>query len=431
MPFSIVRNDITKMNTDAIVNTANPEVKVGPGCDTAVYQAAGFDELLAYRKEKIGPVKEGEVFLTPGFGLPAKYIIHAVSPLFVDGESGEEEKLRSCYRRSLVIAAGCGFRTVAFPLISTGSYGYPKEEGLRIAVEEIGSFLETSSMIVYIVVFDRESVAHGKKIDPDLRAYITQRYAEDAGKREYERADGMLFDAPMAVASFAMPDAAPSYDEASAEDYEAEANRAEAEDGRALQRRTLRDRLLGRRGQEKDRPYGMGRPSAPLPGQMQKPSAPLSQEAKKPAAPLPTKEAEAEAALFSKEEFDIERLERELEKRTAHLQDSFSDYLLFLIESKGMTNSDVWHRALIGKKVFSKIKNDKHYQPSKLTALCLCVGAKLSLDETKDLLGRAGYALSPADLRDVIFSFYIEHGIYDMVDIDIKVEEYGLPCMIE
>ena len=120
MPLKIVRNDITKMNTEAIVNTANDQPTVGTGCDYAVYEAAGYDELLAYRKKIIGPVKEGDVFLTPGFGLPAKYIIHAVSPLYINGENGEEELLRSCYRKSLALAAEKNIRSIAFPLISTG-----------------------------------------------------------------------------------------------------------------------------------------------------------------------------------------------------------------------------------------------------------------------------------------------------------------------
>ena len=135
MPFSIVRNDITKMETDAIVNTANDHPTVGTGCDHAVYEAAGYSELLDYRKKNIGFVPEGDVFLTPGFRLPAKHIIHAVSPHYYDGKRGEEKLLRSCYRKSLELAAKQGFRSVAFPLISTGGFGYPKEEGMRIAVD--------------------------------------------------------------------------------------------------------------------------------------------------------------------------------------------------------------------------------------------------------------------------------------------------------
>ena len=120
MPFKIVRNDITKMNTEAIVNTANDHVSVGTGCDSAVYKAAGYDELLKYREENIGFVPEGGAFITPGFNLKAKYIIHAVSPLYMGGYKGEEEKLRSCHRQSLQIAKENGIKSISFPLISTG-----------------------------------------------------------------------------------------------------------------------------------------------------------------------------------------------------------------------------------------------------------------------------------------------------------------------
>lgn len=133
MPFKIVRNDITKMNTEAIVNTANDHPTVGTGCDSAVYKAAGFDELLKYRQDKIEFVQEGDAFITPGFNLQAKYIIHAVSPLYIDGEHGEERLLRSCYRKSLAIAKENNIKSISFPLISTGGFGYPKEEGITSA----------------------------------------------------------------------------------------------------------------------------------------------------------------------------------------------------------------------------------------------------------------------------------------------------------
>ena len=186
MALTIVRNDITKMATDAIVNTASSRPGIGRGCDVAVYRAAGPEELLAYRTEYIGTVPEGEVFLTPGFALPAKYIIHAVSPLYRDGSQGEEDKLRSCYRKSLELAAAQGFRSVAFPLIATGSFGYPKEEGLRIAVDEINAFLLRQEMQVYLVVFGDESVALGRKITPHLEAYIDSHYAQEKAWEEYE-----------------------------------------------------------------------------------------------------------------------------------------------------------------------------------------------------------------------------------------------------
>lgn len=185
MSFKIVRNDITKMNTEAIVNTANDHPTVGTGCDSAVYKAAGFDELLKYREEKIGFVPEGEAFITPGFALPAKYIIHAVSPLYMGGNEGEEEKLRSCYRKSLQLAKEYAIHSIAFPLISTGGFGYPKEDGMRIAVDEINAFLLNNEMDIYLVVFDDKAKSMGKRIYPDLEEYIDQNYVEDKHIEEY------------------------------------------------------------------------------------------------------------------------------------------------------------------------------------------------------------------------------------------------------
>ena len=126
----------------------------------------------------------------------------------------------------------------------------------------------------------------------------------------------------------------------------------------------------------------------------------------------------------------ILELKRRLAERMEHMSDTFPEYLLYLIRKNGLDNADVYKRAIVDKKVFSKIKNNPDYHPKKLTALCLCVGAKLNIDETRDLLARAGYALSPCDKTDIIFSYFIEHRIYDMIELDIQLEEHGLPCII-
>ncbi|MCR5337943.1 MAG: macro domain-containing protein, partial [Lachnospiraceae bacterium] len=185
MAFRIVRQDITKMNTQAIVNTASAQVSVGSGCDSAVYAAAGYDKLLSYRKEKIGEAKEGEAFITPGFDLPAEYIIHVVSPLYTGGDNGEEEKLRDCYRNSLKLAKEHGITSMAIPLIATGNFGYPKEEGMRIAVDEISAFLFENEMQVALVVFDEKATNLGGKLYPNLESYIDSHYVEDRQMEEY------------------------------------------------------------------------------------------------------------------------------------------------------------------------------------------------------------------------------------------------------
>lgn len=342
MSFKIVRNDITKMNTEAIVNTANDHVTVGTGCDYAVYMAAGYDELLKYREEKIGFVPEGDVFVTPGFHLKAEYIIHAVSPLYMGGNQGEEEKLRSCYRKSLKIAKEHNIKSISFPLISTGGFGYPKEEGMRIAVDEIHAFLLENEMQIYLVVFDTKATMLGEKIYPDLEEYIDHNYVRN--KREEE--------------------------------------------------------------------YGVHLYNAQL----------LERQTRNHAA----------ADVFEEDlELDFEaQHESKLEERIKHISDTFSQYLMYLIREKKMENAEVYKRAIVDKKIFSKIKNNADYHPQKITALCLCVGAKLNLDESKELLARAGYALSPCDKTDIIFTYFIENKIYDMIELDIQLEEHGLPCII-
>ena len=342
MAFKIVRNDIVKMQTEAIVNTANDHPTVGSGCDHAIYTAAGYDELLQYRKEHIGFIEEGGAFITPGFQLHAKYIIHAVSPLYEGGGFGEEEKLRSCYRKSLALAKEHHVKSIAFPLISTGGFGYPKEEGLRIALDEIYDFLFDNEMDIYLVVFDDKATRLGEKLYPDLEEYIDNNYVIEKHEQEYiER-----------------------YVETVPRNYRAEfaIRTSFSEEDMCVPCEAIQDKACD-------------------------------------------------------DEADFYELKRKLDEKKKHLADSFSEYLLYLIKERGMSNVEVYKRAIVDKKLFAKIKNDATYHPQKLTCLCLCVGAKLNLDETKDLLARAGYALSPCDMRDVIFSYFIENEIYDMVCI--------------
>lgn len=178
MPLKIVRNDITKMETDAVVNTANPRPMAGSGVDSRIYEAAGYDDLLSAR-ENIGPIEPGSAAVTPGFNLPAKHIIHAVGPAWIDGSHGESETLRSAYTQSLVLAAELKCSSVAFPLISSGNYGFPKEEALEIALSTINAFLFTSDMEVYLCVFDKESFGLSKKIIADIDEFIDENYVEE------------------------------------------------------------------------------------------------------------------------------------------------------------------------------------------------------------------------------------------------------------
>ena len=407
MAFKIVRNDITKMDTEAIVNTANDNPTVGTGCDSAVYKAAGFDKLLEYRKEKIGFVPEGDVFITPGFDLKAKYIIHAVSPHYENGNAGEEEKLRSCYKKSLELAKANGIGSVAFPLISTGGFGYPKEEGMRIAVDEISAFLLKNDMQIYLVVFDEKSTSLGGKLYPGLEEYIDRHYVEEKQDEEYDfgfvMEDSTCLLPPDESAVECLPDesAAECLSDESAAEW-----LSEDEDDQDYRRRE--SRRESKKGTKR----------------FVKPESIRFRSAESFAA--------AGAALGAKPAYfdHPEIYESKLKERMRHRSDTFSEYLMYLIEQKGLSNTEVYKNAIVDKKIFSKIKNNPDYHPQKLTALCLCVGAKLNLDESKDLLARAGYALSPCDKTDIIFSFFIENEIYDMIELDIQLEEHGLPCII-
>ena len=387
MPFKIVRNDITKMRCDAIVNTANIKPIIGSGCDYAVYKAAGKRRLSEYREKNIGEVPEGDVFLTPGFRLPARYIIHAVIPLYIDGAHGEEEKLRVCYRKSLSLAWEQRCRSIAFPVISTGSFGYPKQEGIRIAADEIQAFLQNHEMLIYLVVFDAQSARYGKRFDKDLQAYIDENYVDAKHHEEY------------GIQTMALQ--REQDDEVCRPDETELDDALRQPDGTDLDDESFspyEDDLYEDNLYEDD---------------------------------LYEEDSDEDSDEDSEEENAFTQLhESKLEERMKHLTDSFSEYLLYLIEEKGMTNADVYKRALVDKKTFSKIKNHADYHPQKMTAMCLCMGAKLNLDETRDLLARAGYALSPCDKTDIIFSYFIENQIYDMIELDIQLEEHGLSCLI-
>lgn len=389
MPFKIIRNDITKMQVDAIVNTANELPTYGTGVDLAIYKAAGEEELLAARK-LIGPMEEGEVAITGGYKLPAKYIIHAVSPLYLDGESGEEEKLRSCYRKSLVLAYENKCESIAFPLIATGGFGYPKEEGMRIAVDEINAFLLHRSMLIYLVVFDTASTRLGMNLYPDLEAYIDHNYVCE--KREEEYADRYFGSVRAGEAGY--------------DAYRRE--RAELE-------RTLRRRNMM---------AGGILPNAAVPKDARI-EPPVYEDRSVSSTILNCQEM----AMDDYDDF-VEEKEKALEERMKHMSDTYQEYLLYLIEKKELSNVDVYKRALLDKRQFSKIKNNPYYHPDKSTALRLCVGARLNLDEAKDLLSRAGYALSPCDKRDIIFSYFIERQIYDAMEIEITLEEHGVQGFI-
>jgi O-acetyl-ADP-ribose deacetylase (regulator of RNase III)/transcriptional regulator with XRE-family HTH domain len=210
MPFQIIRNDITKVKADAIVNTANPYVDVGSGVDAAIYDAAGREQLLAER-EKIGELMPGEVGITPAFKLDAKYIIHSSGPIWHGGNEGEADLLRQCYDRSLSLAYDHGCESIAFPLMATGAYKFPKELAMQIAVDAFTAFLEDHEMEITLVVFGSDAVKISGELVDEVASFIDDRYEAEALEREH-----VLMAAPMAA--MACFDAAPPVEDKPLED---------------------------------------------------------------------------------------------------------------------------------------------------------------------------------------------------------------------
>ena len=202
MPFTIIRQDITKVQADAIVNTANPEPLYGEGTDYAIYQAAGKDQLLVERR-KIGRIAPGEAAVTPALALHAKYIIHTVGPVWQGGDAGEMETLASCYRKALYLAETLRCESIAFPLISAGTYGFPKEQALQVAMDAIRDFCRESEMDVILAVFNKDAFRLSSEILDDVKQYVEDHYVEEKWGEEHPISYGSM--AP----SYNMPDEAP------------------------------------------------------------------------------------------------------------------------------------------------------------------------------------------------------------------------------
>ena len=380
MAFQIVRNDITRIKADAIVNTANPEPVYMAGTDAAIYQAAGAEKLLKER-EKIGVIKEGQVAVTPAFDLDAKYIFHTVGPVWQGGDNGERDAVRSCYEACLDKALELGIESIAFPLISTGIYGFPKTDALLIATSVFGSFLADHDLDITLVVFDNESFELSGRIFTGVDEFIDENYVEEKTDEEYGLSGGMMY----AAASCSM------ICEESAE----EPREDKAEERRARKNR----RLFGVRGAAK------------------------SLDSCSLEAPVPVVGASAAAAKAAPK--------RSLDDVVKNVSETWSQSLLRMITEKGYTDADVYKRANVDRKLFSKIRSNKDYRPKKNTAVAFALALKLNIDETKDFIGRAGFAFSPSSKFDLIVQYFIENEVYDMMTINLALFEHEQPLLGE
>lgn len=322
MPLEIIRNDITKVHVDAIVNAANSSLLGGGGVDGAIQRAAGRELLAECRT--LGSCETGQAKITKGYRLPAKYVIHTVGPVWQGGKNNEEKLLTDCYRNSLALAKKYKLESIAFPLISSGAFGYPKDKALKTAIAAIGDFLMSNDMMVYLVIYDRASFVLSEKLFSSIKQYIDDKYIE------------------------AHPD-------------------------------TRMDRLL-----EENRLHMVQDPMISY------------QEGIEPG----------------------KKQKRTLDDVIKNMDETFSQMLLRLIDEKGMMDAEVYKRANIDRKHFSKIRNNIHYRPSKPTAIAFAIALRLNLDETKDLLRKAGFALSHSSKFDIIIEYFIEEGNYNIFEIN-------------
>ncbi len=356
MPFQIIRNDITKVKADAIVNTANPKPVVGGGTDSAIYAAAGEKKLLAERM-KIGDIPQGHSVSTKAFALKAKYILHTVGPVWVDGNHGERETLRFCYRNALALASQLRCKSVAFPLMASGVNGFPKDEALEIALSEIGSFLLTHEMKVLLVVFDSRALQLSEQLVGEIDRYIDEHTVRDLGIAEYGE--------------------------------EIRENRHHAETARRIEReRRMRLNSVGFAAREE------------------------RDEFSSDMAPMPS------AASFPV-------MGKSLEEVLGEAGETFQQRLFRLIDESGMDDVTVYKKANIDRKVFSRIRCREDYRPQKKTAVAFAIALRLDLPTTLDLLSRAEIAFSPSSKFDLIVSFFITHGNYDIHELNAVLFKYG------
>lgn len=319
MPLEIIRNDITKVHADAIVNAANVSLLGGGGIDGAIHRVAGPELLEECRL--LGGCEVGQAKMTKGYMLPSKFVIHTVGPVWNDGKSNEEKLLVDCYKNSLALAKENKLESIAFPLISTGAFGYPKDKALKIAISVIGEFLLSNEMIVYLVVFDKAAFMLSEKLFSSIKQYIDEKYIGESSSTSYSSSISIV--------------------------------------GTAL---------------------------------------------------------------------SIKR-KRNLEDVVKHLDETFSQMLLRLIDEKGMTDSETYKKANIDRRLFSKIRNNVNYNPSKPTAIAFAIALQLNLDETKDLLLKAGFALSHSCEFDIIIQYFLDKDNYNIYDINQALFAFDQPLL--
>ncbi|GAB6109797.1 O-acetyl-ADP-ribose deacetylase [Fusibacter bizertensis] len=356
MPFEIIRADITTLKVDAIVNAANVSLLGGGGVDGAIHKAAGPALLNACKA--LGGCDVGQSKITKGYALPSKYVIHTVGPVWKGGNAGESELLLSCYESALNLAQENEIESIAFPLIATGAYGYPKDLAMAIAQSAIKSFLMNSDMMIYLVVFDKDAFKLSQSFHASVKAYIDDHFVE-AHKDTRNRI------------------------QLAQEDVD---SKADFENAKLY---VVDDALIDESSEIEAKDFDYD-----LPKSIKRP-----------------------------------RKKRSLEDVLHQLEDTFSERLLRWIDEKNKTDVEIYKRANVDRKHFSKIRGDKYYKPSKSTAIAFAIALELNRDETDDLLLTAGYALSSSNKFDLIIKYFIENQIYDLYTINETLFAFDQPLL--
>lgn len=366
MPLQIVRADITRMAVDAIVNAANTSLLGGGGVDGCIHRAAGPRLLEACKR--LGGCPTGSAKATKAFNLPAEYVIHAVGPVWQGGIRGEERLLRSCYRRALELAYNLDCKTVAFPLISAGAYRYPREQALHVAMDEIGKFLMEHDLVVYIVIYDGNRDFLSPKRMSEIESYIDENYVDARSEFASRKMEQIRRERPIP-----MP--------------------------RQVSRKWEREEECDIASTEAIYFF----PEEPEPPC----SAPVIPD-------VLYAPGEAPDAVLCDSSFSPSSLESLLDV----IDESFSEMLLRKIDERQMKDSYCYKKANIDRKLFSKIRSDKHYKPSKPTVLAFAIALELPLWETKEMLMKAGFALSHSNKFDIIVEYFIQNGNYNIYEIN-------------
>lgn len=354
MPFEIVRNDLTNMHADVIVNAANPRPVIGFGVDSGIHKKAGRELLIA--RKKIGNIPFGDAAVTPAFRLDAKYVIHTATPIWQGGQKNEASLLESCYQKSLQLARELHCESIAFPLLSAGNHGFPKDLALQTAIHVFSQFLMKYEMQIYLVVFNRSAFALSEKLFHSVQSFIDDTYIQEKGLEEYGLTNGC--------------------------------------EAKKIDTRSFKEAVNRRRLAELEF-------DSQIRGNF------------------------AETAKYPPQPFTS----RKLEDLVKEVDATFSESLIQLIDQKGMKDPDVYKRANIDRKLFSKIKNNADYKPSKSTAIAFAIALELNLDEARDLIGKAGFALTHSSKSDIIIEYFLREKKYNIFEINEVLFAFDQPLI--